>query len=122
MNHEILLQKLAYYGIGGIALTWFTNFLSCRYQCTRINGKLSSFLEILSGVPQGSIIGPILFSIFINDIIYACNLSKPFLFTDDGALFFDQTCRSTFVNMKIELITIFKWLSVNKLSLNEKKT
>ena len=103
-------------------LTWFKNFLADRYQCTRIDGKLSPFLEVLSGVPQGSILGPILFSIYINDIIYACNLSIPYLFADDGALFFEQTCRSSFINMKIELITIFKWLSVNKLSLNTSKT
>ena len=122
VNHEILLKKLSYYGIGGTVLAWFENFLSDRYQCTRINGKISSFLEILSGVPQGSIIGPILFSIYINDIIFACNLSKPYLFADDGALFFEQTCRGTYINMKIELITIFKWLSVNKLTLNENKT
>ena len=122
VNHDILIQKLSYYGIGGTVLKWFKNFLVNRHQCTKINGKISSFLEILSGVPQGSILGPILFSIYINDIAYACNLSKPYLFADDGALFFEQTCRSTFLNMKIELITLFKWLSVNKLSLNSDKT
>ena len=122
VNHEILLKKLSYYGIGGTVLTWFKNFLADRRQCTRINGKVSLFLGIFSGVPQGSILGPLLFSIYINDIIYACNLSKPYLFADDGALFFEQTCRDTFLNMKIELITIFKWLSVNKLSLNSEKT
>ena len=122
VNHDILLKKLAYYGIHGTVLEWFRNFLLDRYQCTKINGKISSFLQILSGVPQGSILGPLLFSIYINDMIYACNLSKPYLFADDGALFFDQTCRNSFVNMKIELLTIFKWLSVNKLSLNSQKS
>ena len=122
VNHDILIKKLAYYGIGGIVLIWFKNFLTDRYQCTRINGKMSTFLAVLSGVPQGSILGPILFSIYINDIIFACNLSTPYLFADDGALFFEKTCRKTFINMKIELITVFKWLSANKLSLNEKKT
>ena len=122
VNHEILLKKLSYYGIGGTVLTWFKNFLSDRYQCTRIHGNISSFVLVLSGVPQGSILGPILFSIYINDIIYACNLSTPYLFADDGALFFEQTCRNSFINMKIELITIFKWLSVNKLSLNDGKS
>ena len=122
VNHEILIKKLMYYGIGGTALTWFKNFLSDRYQCTRLCGKLSSFLLVLSGVPQGSILGPILFSIYINDIIYACNLSIPYLFADDGALFFEDSCRNSYINMKIELLTIIKWLSANKLSFNVDKT
>ena len=62
VNHEILLKKLSYYGIGGTVLTWFKNFLADRRQCTRINGKVSLFLGIFSGVPQGSILGPLLFS------------------------------------------------------------
>ena len=53
---------------------------------------------------------------------YACNLSKPYLFADDGALFFENSCRKTYINMKIELMTIIKWLSVNKLSFNANKT
>ena len=122
VNHEILIKKLMYYGIGGTVLTWFKNFLSDRYQCTRFGGRLSSFLIVLSGVPQGSILGPILFSIYINDIIYACNLSLPYLFADDGALFFENSCRNSFINMKIELLTIIKWLSANKLSFNGDKT
>ena len=122
VNHDILLDKLKYYGIGGIVLIWFKNFLTDRHQCTRLNGNLSSFLAVLSGVPQGSILGPILFSIYINDINYACNLSTPYLFADDGALFFEDTCRNSFINMKIELITIIKWLSANKLSFNANKT
>ena len=122
VNHDILLQKLQYYGIGGTVLIWFQNFLSNRYQCTRIGTCLSSFVLVLSGVPQGSILGPILFSIYINDMHYACNLSKPYLFADDGALFFENSCRKTYINMKIELMTIIKWLSVNKLSFNANKT
>ncbi|MCP4493909.1 MAG: reverse transcriptase family protein, partial [Gammaproteobacteria bacterium] len=122
VNHNILIEKMKYYGIGGTVLNWFKSYLADRYQCTRLCGRLSSFLVVLSGVPQGSILGPILFSIYINDIIYACNLSIPYLFADDGALFFENCCRKSFINMKIELITIIKWLSVNKLSFNVDKT
>ena len=122
VNHDILLKKLIYYGVGGTVLTWFKNFLSDRYQCTRVGNKISGFLPVLAGVPQGSVLGPILFSIYINDINYACNLSLPYLFADDGALFFEDTSRESFINMKIELITIFKWLCANKLSLNADKT
>jgi len=122
VDHGILLEKLAYYGLGGTVLTWFKNFLSDRYMCTRLNGCISSFLNIQCGVPQGSILGPILFSIYINDINYACNLSVPYLFADDGALLFEDCCRGTLMNMKIELITIIKWLSCNKLSFNANKT
>ena len=122
VNHEILLKKLIYYGFGGTVLLWFKNFLSDRYVCTRLNGCVSSFLALSCGVPQGSILGPILFSIYINDINYACNLSVPYLFADDGALLFDDCCRRSMINMKIELITIIKWLSCNKLSFNASKT
>ncbi|MCP4437760.1 MAG: reverse transcriptase family protein, partial [Aureispira sp.] len=122
VNHSILIEKLKYYGIGGTVLNWFKSYLVDRYQCTRLCGRLSSFLVVLSGVPQGSILGPILFSIYINDIVYACNLSTPYLFADDGALFFENCCRKSFINMKIELITIIKWLSANKLSFNVGKT
>lgn len=122
VDHKILLDKLEYYGIKGIALMWFKNFLSDRYQCTKVDKKLSNFLKMNCGVPQGSILGPILFSIYINDITSACNFSKPYLFADDGALFFDDTCRKSYINMKFEMITIMKWLNVNKLSLNSNKT
>ena len=122
MNHDTLLKKLSYYGIGGVVFNWFKNFLSDRYQCTRIGFTFSTFHVLLCGVPQGSILGPILFSIYINDIHYACNLSTPYLFADDGALFFENTCRNTYINMKIELMTIIKWLSANKLSFNGDKT
>ena len=79
-------------------------------------------MELSCGVPQGSILGPILFSIYINDITNACNLSKPFLFADDGALFFKDIDRKHYVNVKIELLTMIKWLNVNKLSLHTDKT
>ena len=118
VHHDILINKLKHYGIGGRALIWISNFLHDRYQCTKIGNCISSFLEILCGIPQGSILGPLLFSIFINDLETVCNLSIPYLFADDGALFFDNICRNSFINMKIELLTVKKWLDVNKLSLN----
>lgn len=122
VNHSILVKKLEYYGVQGTALKWFQNFLSGRYQCTKVGSRISSFLQITCGVPQGSILGPLLFSIFINDIHNACNLSKPYLFADDGALLFSDICRDNYLNIKIELLTVMKWLSANKLSLNIEKT
>ena len=66
-------------------------------------------------VPQSKILGPILLSILINDFNYACNLSMPYLFADDGALLFEDCCRESLIRMKIELNTMIKWLSCNKL-------
>ncbi|MCP4437680.1 MAG: reverse transcriptase family protein, partial [Aureispira sp.] len=118
VDHEILIEKLKFYGVDGTVILWFKNYLENRYQCTRLGSKVSNYLVIKCGVPQGSSLGPLLFSIFINDLEKACNLAIPYLFADDGALFFSDICRKTYLNIKIEMMTIMKWLDVNKLSLS----
>ena len=121
VHHDILISKLKHYGIGGKVLIWISNFLHDRYQCTKVGTSISNFLKILCGIPQGSILGPLLFSIFINDLEFICNLSIPYLFADDGALLFKDSCRKSFINLKIEIMNVRKWLDVNKLSLNLEK-
>ena len=122
MDHEILIDKLKFYGVDGTVILWFKSYLSDRKQCTKLFGTKSSYLDIICGVPQGSILDPLLFSIYINDLVNACNLSIPYLFADDAALLFKNICRKTYLNIKIEMLTIIKWLVVNKLSLNILKT
>ena len=122
VDHDILISKLKFYGVDGTVILWFKSYLSGRQQCTKFGGCKSTYLAIICGVPQGSLLGPLLFSIYINDMVNACNLSKPYLFADDGALLFENICRKTYLSIKIEMLTIIKWLSVNKLSLNVDKT
>ena len=87
VDHDILLSKLFHYGIIGPAHKWFTSYISNRKQYVTYNGTSSTMRNITCGVPQGSILGPLLFFIYINDLCKVCNFTAPILFADDTNLF-----------------------------------
>ena len=118
VTHKLLIKKLQHYGLSGIVIKWFESFLTTRYQQTKIGELLSELTLVICGVPQGSVLGPILFSIYINDICNACKEATPFLFADDGALYFKNVKRGELFNVKREILNICRWLQVNKLKLN----
>ena len=123
VNHEILLDKLYHYGVRGCAHKWFSSYLTDRQQFVTYNGMKSQNQVIKCGVPQGSILGPLLFLIYINDLATVCKNTFPILFADDSNLFISG--RDSDLIMKTlneELKEISLWLKANKLSLNIKKT
>jgi hypothetical protein len=123
LNHEILVKKLEFYGVRGITLDWFTSYLHARQQCVSLNGISSSMRQISCGVPQGSILGPLLFIIYINDIICCSDILKFILFADDTNLFFsDKNIYVVESQVNNELRKLSEWFRSNKLSLNVSKT
>ena len=87
VDHRILLSKLQHCGIRGTAFQWFESYLSDRRQCVSIDGHDSGFAVIKCGVPQGSILGPILFLLYINDLGYASEVLQSVMFADDTNMF-----------------------------------
>ena len=123
VDHDILIDKLSFYGITGIYNDWFRNYLSNREQYVTYNGFKSQTKKINCGVPQGSILGPLLFLIYINDLSTVSKDLFSILFADDSNMFIagkniDDICNK----MNMALGHVQEWLSCNKLSLNVLKT
>ena len=122
INHDILLTKLNNYGIRGIANKWFASYLCERSKFVDIDGNISSSKSITCGVPQGSIIGPLLYLIYVNDIHRSCN-SNILSFADDTTLFLSNSdIGSLYEEANKEMNSLYMWFCANKLSLNAKKT
>ena len=86
INHEILIGKPAHYNLDTISLNWFRSYLSNRHQIVKIEGVNSGIQPLKVGVPQGSVLGPLLFIIYVNDLCNATRKFKPVLFADDTTL------------------------------------
>jgi retron-type reverse transcriptase len=123
VNHNILLKKLDRYGIRGPALNWFRSYLTNRLQYVSILGFDSDKKVIIHGVPQGSVLGPLLFLIYINDLHSAIRHSTAYLFADDtNLLHVNQNLKKLQKEMNVDLKGLCSWLLANKISLNKTKT
>ena len=123
VNHNILINKLEHYGIRGIPLDWFRSYLNERSQRVFVGGELSVDRKIKHGVPQGSVLGPLLFLLYINDIPKASKMMNFYLFADDTSLFYSHKNINTLEEVvNVELGCIQDWLVANKLTLNTNKS
>ena len=126
VNHSILLDKLNHYGVKGSANKWFESYLNNRKQFVTINGINSDTTNIKHGVPQGSVLGPLLFLVYINDLHHSIRDSKTFHFADDTNLLFTTEKNERNSNpvrrLNSDLKALNQWLIANKISLNPAKT
>ena len=123
VNLNILLEKLSHYGFRGTSLKWFMSYLIGRHQLVSINGTQSAKLMVNTGVPQGSILGPILFLMYINDLPNAADILKLYLFADDTSLSYSsKSIEDLEYSLNSNLTKINEWLLCNKLSLNISKS
>lgn len=121
VDHGLLLKKLANIGVGRELLTWIKNFLTNRKQTVEVNGRLSDEADVRSGVPQGTVLGPLLFLIFVSDIDKDVNRSKLSSFADDTRILKIIKKPEDCQELQEDLEKVCSWVDENNMSLNENK-
>ena len=121
VDHSIIISKLEHYGIRGTALQWFKNYLLNRYQIVKFKNSQSEKKMIKCGVSQGSVLGPLLFLLYVNDIFKSSEKLSFILFADDTNIFYQhEDIKVMTETLSNELNKVNLWLQANKLSLNIK--
>ena len=123
VDHTLLIRKLKHIGLSEAVINWFSSYLSLRTAVTSINNITSSPKPVTVGVPQGSILGPLLFVIYINELPQCLKHCKSILYADDTLIYY--TARTeTELQDKIneDLNSLYQWLNNNLLTLNYEKT
>ena len=121
VDHSILLSKLYNAGIQGNVYKWIKTFLEGRTQSVVVNGETSAPVEVLSGVPQGTVLGPLLFLVMVNDLSKNCPHSSVSCFADDTRLLGIVEDLRDVDNVQTDLKEIFKWAEENNMQFNESK-
>ena len=123
VDHDILLDKLHNYGFRGLSNNWIRSYLTGRVQFVHIQGENSIQREVKYGVPQGSVLGPLLFLLYINDLPNSLLCGQPYIFADDTAILYtERNPKALQKRINIDLKLLLKWLKANELSLNVAKT
>ena len=125
LNFDIFLSKLEYYGVDGTPLALIKSYLNNRYQYVQFENCKSDLLEVKTGIPQGSILGPLFFSVLINDIVNSSNKLSFLMYADDTTIYFNledfpALNREQEINKELEKLNT--WFQLNKLTLNVEKT
>jgi len=122
VNHKVLITKHEHYGIRGVLLKWFESYLTGRKQFVLVNGQSSNLKDIYCGVPQGSVLGPLLFLIYINDLPNVSKKLNFYPFADDTNIYYESNDLNIEKILNNELKQLSMWLKVNRLALNIEKT
>jgi hypothetical protein len=123
VDHSILLQKLEHYGVRHVPFKWFNSYLSNRSQISLVNSTQSDIGFIRTGVPQGSILGPLLFILYINDLPGCLKKCEANMYADDTAFYIKNKDKNLVSeSLNADIINVHSWLCSNKLSLHVGKT
>ena len=122
LPHDLLVAKFEAYGIDTTGLNLIQNYLSNRKQRTKINSSYSDWYDIVRGVPQGSILGPLLFNLFINDLFLFIERTNICNFADDNTVYSCQNDLKTILeDLRYDMVTLLRWFKENSMKVNPKK-